>query len=98
MVMPTGVPEAPIERLTGGADDTAGGAGEEGEGEEGEEEEGEEEEGDGDDAGGGLAEEQAAKPNRTVRSRIRAFISTRTVPVGPARRIQERHSFKELES
>ena len=93
MVMPTGVPEAAIERLTGGADDTAGGAGEEGE-----EEEGEEEEGEGDDAGGGLAEEQAAKPNRAVRSRIRAFISTRTVPVGPARRIQERHSFKELES
>jgi len=86
MVIPSGVPDA----ATAGRDELTVGAADEGG-------EGDDEEGDDDgsgDAAGALGEEQAATPNRAVRSRIRAFISTRTVPAGPARRIQERHSFE----
>jgi len=86
MVIPSGVPDA----ATAGRDElTVGAADEDGEGDD----EAGEDDGSG-DAAGALGEEQAAAPNRAVRSTIRAFISTRTVPAGPARRIQERHSFE----
>jgi hypothetical protein len=91
MVIPSGVPDA----ATAGRDELTVGAADEGG--EGDDEEGDDEAGEDDgsgDAAGALGEEQAAAPNRAVRSTIRAFISTRTVPAGPARRIQERQSFE----
>src|SRR6185369_11747361 len=85
MVIPSGTAEAGGEAAAGRVgDETAGGA---------DDTEGGTEEGEGEGAGG-PGEEQAATPSRTVRSRIRAFISPRTVPVGPARRIQEHHSLR----